>query len=127
MSTYKILQPRVSIVDRELAETGEHTPNMQAYRSATIMGDVSEALKLKLYYHTADIDAVNLDEVYEIGNIRVDRVHIKNFTTFSSVSVGDIIIDEEDKVFAVAIIGFDDLGITATSLKELMIINKLST
>ena len=58
---------------------------------AMIMGEVSPVFFLSAYEIVCEIEAADLDEVFEIGNVgpeenivRLDRMH--------SVSVGDVIL-----------------------------------
>jgi len=66
-----------------------------------------------LYELVAFIDANDLDDMYRVGNIgpaeqitRIGRPH--------SLSVGDIIVDEDDEIYVVAPIGFEKLNIEET-------------
>lgn len=76
----------------------------------TFDGEVSSMDFLLYYRPVCEIEANNLDEVFEIGNIgpesrinRLDRMH--------SISVGDVICDEETgKLHSVAKFGFSRVG-----------------
>lgn len=65
------------------------------------------------YELVAIIDAEGINDVFDIGNIgpeeqitRVQRMH--------SMSVGDIVIDENDDIFVVAPRGYDKLNVEET-------------
>lgn len=66
-----------------------------------------------LYELVAFIDAKDLDDMYRVGNIgpaeqitRVGNPH--------SLSVGDIIVDEDDEIYVVAPVGFEKLNVEET-------------
>mgnify|MGYP003117284486 FL=1 len=76
---------------------------------AMIMGEVNPVFFLSAYEIVCEIEAADLNEVFEIGNVgpedkivRLDRMH--------SVSVGDVIRDDRGRCFVVAPIGFTRLG-----------------
>ena len=81
----------------------------KAAMDAMIMGEVDPVFFLSAYEIVCEIEAADLDEVFEIGNVgpednivRLDRMH--------SVSVGDVIRDDRGRCFVVAPIGFVRLG-----------------
>lgn len=57
------------------------------------------------YTHVANIEADNANEVFEIGNIGPEE-NIERLARMSSLSVGDIIVDEEGQCIVVAPVGF---------------------
>ena len=60
------------------------------------------------YRDTAIINANDLNEVFEIGNIHHDQV--ERLGEFYSISVGDLIVDSiENKTYMVAPIGFKEI------------------
>tara|TARA_X000001316_G_C911659_1_gene26836 strand:+ start:404 stop:739 length:336 start_codon:yes stop_codon:yes gene_type:complete len=72
---------------------------------AVIEGKVAAVFFLNNYKVVCEIEAVDLNEVFEIGNIgpeekitRLDRMH--------SVSVGDVIQDDQNRLFVVSSFGF---------------------
>ena len=76
---------------------------------AMIMGEVSPVFFLSAYEIVCEIEAADLDEVFEIGIVgpednivRLDRMH--------SVSVGDVIRDDRGRCFVVSPVGFTRLG-----------------
>ena len=76
---------------------------------AMIMGEVNPVFFLSAYEIVCEIEAADLNEVFEIGNVgpedkivRLDRMH--------SVSVGDVIRDDRGRCFVVSPIGFTRLG-----------------
>jgi len=76
------------------------------FRGTKIGGLAYDAFVEKGYYtHVANIEASSPNEVFQVGNIgpenqieRLDRMH--------SISVGDVIVDEEGQCIVVAPIGF---------------------
>ena len=79
------------------------------YFQVSFCGNVPVSLFLAHYSKVCEIVASDLDEVFRIGNIgpeskitRLDRMH--------SISVGDVIEDEENRLYVVKSYGFDRLG-----------------
>jgi len=58
-----------------------------------------------MYEMVAEIDAKDLDEVFEIGNIGPEK-NIKRLKPMHSVSVGDVILDSVGNAFFVDNYGF---------------------
>lgn len=65
----------------------------------------SEAFAAGYYTHVANIDANDLNDVFEIGNIGPEE-NIERIAPMYSVSVGDLIEDEAGLRFVVANYGF---------------------
>jgi len=59
-----------------------------------------------LYKKAGVIEAENLDQVFDIGNIGPDE-KITRLGPFHSVSVGDIVVDPDNKAWLVASVGFE--------------------
>ena len=57
------------------------------------------------YTHVANIEAASANEVFETGNIGPES-NIERLGRMSSISVGDVIVDEEGQCIVVAPIGF---------------------
>ena len=60
------------------------------------------------YEHVADLDASDLNEAFQIGNIGPEEAYTR-FKPMHSVSVGDILVTEDNTVHIVASFGFDKL------------------
>jgi phosphodiesterase/alkaline phosphatase D-like protein len=71
-----------------------------------IGGLACEALQSDYYTHVANIEADSLNEVFHIGNIGPESA-ITRFSRMSSLSVSDLICDENGQVFVVAPLGFE--------------------
>lgn len=76
--------------------------------NSTVQDLAADAFFGGLYTHVANITASDLEHVFEISNIgpetaieRLDRKH--------SLSVGDIVIDENNIVWVVADFGFEEV------------------
>ena len=63
---------------------------------------------IKHYEHVANLDAEDLNEAFQIGNIGPEEAYTR-FKPMHSVSVGDILVDENNDVHIVASFGFDKL------------------
>jgi hypothetical protein len=110
---YKILQ--IDLSDELIAAVNNpDAPTPEAYytylrtmRPTTDQGDILDARSM--YVETMEIVARNLDEVFEVGNVGpTTRI---TYLTHSrrSISVGDIIIDDEGSASSVASFGFVSL------------------
>jgi hypothetical protein len=111
---YQILQINLTETQRDIINSkGHDAVHKQVMRldlmdgdQATIADLAAKALKLGYYTHVANIQAHDLDAVFEIGNIgpedcieRINRMH--------SISVGDVIVDENGAKSVVADCGFE--------------------
>jgi hypothetical protein len=83
--------------------------SMDAKAEAMIRGDASLGLSGGFYSKVAEIEAADLEDVFDIGNIgpaecitRIGRMH--------SISVGDIIEDADGVRHVVANFGFNQIG-----------------
>lgn len=65
-----------------------------------------------LYGPVAEITADSLNQVFDIGNIGPES-SIKRLAPMHSVSVGDVIVDENGHAFYVAPMGFKSLDVMA--------------
>lgn len=74
-----------------------------------IGGMADEAMAKGFYTHVANIEADTFQEVFEIGNIGPEH-NIERLNRMSSVSVGNVIVDEAGTVAVVAATGFVAFG-----------------
>jgi len=74
-----------------------------------IGGLASDAWDAGYYTHAANIEADTFNEVVEIGNIGPEE-NIERLTRMSSISVGDVIVDEAGTIAVVASFGFVAFG-----------------
>lgn len=70
-----------------------------------IGGLAGDAFERGLYTRVATLDVENWDEAFEVGNIGPEE-KITRWNAMASVSVGDILIDEEGQIAVVANNGF---------------------
>lgn len=68
----------------------------------------TEAFAEGRYTHVSNITAPDLDGVFQIGNIGPES-YIERLDRMASVSVGDIIVDEDGTTSLVAPFGFDEI------------------
>ena len=83
--------------------------NEEAAMNARVLGDVDPMFFLTAYDIVCEIEAADLDEVFEIGNIGPEE-KITRIAPMHSVSVGDVIRDDRGRCFVVSSIGFTRLG-----------------
>ena len=111
---YKVLQIQLTDAEVDMVNEGVQVrkyvmkSNMFGRRNAP---KAAEAMELGYYNHVMTVDAKNLEDVYAVGNFMNDRDldKVQVHDTFSSVSVGDIIVDENDFAFVVDMFGFEML------------------
>ena len=111
---YKVLQ--IQLTDSEIDMVNEGWQVRKHILKTYMFGErvvpsATEALELGYYDHVMTVDAKRLEDVYAIGNFMHDRDldKVQVHGTFSSVSVGDVIVDENDFAFVVDTFGFEML------------------
>ena len=70
-----------------------------------IGGLASDAFEAGYYTHVANITAKDFNDCFEVGNMGPES-SIERLSRMSSLSVGDVIIDEEGQLVVVAPTGF---------------------
>jgi len=75
----------------------------------SMLGRPDRGLAENLYAKVAEIEANDLEHVFEIGNIGPEE-SITRMGSMSSISVGNIIEDADGKRFVVASFGFDEIA-----------------
>jgi hypothetical protein len=108
-SVYQIQMTR-EIADK--VNAGKTVPAFEARNKMNLdfaghkMGGLAdEALTAGFYTHVANIEAEDANDVFEIGNMGPESA-ITRFSRMHSLSVGDLIVDEEGQVIVVAPMGF---------------------
>ena len=76
---------------------------------ARVLGKVDPVFFLSAYDIVCEIEAADLDEVFEIGNIGPEE-KITRIAPMHSVSVGDVIRTDRGRCFVVSNFGFTRLG-----------------
>ena len=74
------------------------------------MGKFDPVANIKHYEHVADLDASDLNEAFQIGNIGPEEAYTR-YKPMHSVSVGDILVDANNDAHIVASFGFDKLDV----------------
>ncbi len=82
---------------------------VMAFRGEKMVGLVEKALHENLYTGVAQIEATCLDEVFQVGNIGPES-QITRLSRMASVSVGDLIEDEDGTRHVVASFGFKEVA-----------------
>jgi hypothetical protein len=77
----------------------------------SVMPSATKAMYLGYYDHVMTVNAKNLEDVYAVGNFMHDRDldKVEVHGTFSSVSVGDVVVDENGNAFVVDTFGYEML------------------
>ena len=115
---YQILQIQM---DSELiaavnsdSTTEEQQEKWIAYLDCTTAAKYEPALKLGMFRHVADIEAEHIEQVFEIGNIGPEH-RITRHKPMHSVSVGNLVVDADGKMFVCASVGWEELSPQAVS------------
>ena len=82
---------------------------MMAFNDGKIANLADYGMIGGLYTHVANIEANDLDEVFDIGNIGPE-CNIERLGRMHSVSVGDVIVAEDGTMAVVADMGFVAFG-----------------
>lgn len=89
-------------------------PAVEAHMACTMNGSegfVSEAHS-QFYQHVCNIDASDLEDVFRIGNVGPEEA-IERLAPMHSVSVGDIVVDDQGDAFIVDSFGFEPVELAA--------------
>ena len=86
---------------------------------AVIEGKVDPVFFLSSYKEVCEIEAEDLDEVFEIGNIGPDeKIRRFDFAPMHSISVGDVIMTETYECYVVAPFGFERLPMSSPNGRQ---------
>lgn len=109
---YKVLQIQLTKAEIDMVNSGvelrKHVLKSWMF-GKHVVKNAKKALDADYYDHVMTVDAKNLEDVYAVGNFMHDRDmdKVQVHGTFSSVSVGDIVIDENGLAFVVDMFGFE--------------------
>lgn len=115
MAVYKIWQ--INLTDAEIDTinaAGDHgavPKNVLRMKIETSFGKpvghlVKEAFEKGYYRHVSNITANSLEGAFEVGNIGPEA-NIERFAPMHSLSVGDVVLDQDGMFHMVASFGFD--------------------
>ena len=104
---------QINLTDEQANEVnrakGDYPQFFRDYLATTCAPNTEKVLAANyLYDWVADIKANDLDGVFETGNIGPEE-NITRYMPMHSVSVGDVIIDEDGDAYVVASFGFDKI------------------
>lgn len=112
---FKLFQMQLTDAEVDLINaTQKHdsVPKQKARHDMLFSEDIGEkaldAFEAGFYDHVSNIEASDLGDVFEVGNIGPED-RIERLGRMSSVSVGDVIEDESGERFVVAMFGFKSL------------------
>ena len=110
---YKVLQIRFTDAEVDMVNEGvivrKHTLKTYMF-GKRVVPNATKALELGYYDHVLTVDGTNLEDVFYKGNFAHNHIKdIEVHDSFSSVSVGDVIVDENDYAFVVDTFGFQML------------------
>ena len=111
---YKVLQIQLTDAEIDMVNEGWQVRKhiLKTYMfGERVVPSATEAMDLGYYDHVLTIEGDKLEDVFYVGNFMDDRNldKVRVHGTFSSVSVGDIIVDENDRAFVVDTFGFQML------------------
>ena len=111
---YKVLQIQLTKAEIDMVNSGvelrKHVLKSWMF-GKHVVENAKKALDADYYDHVMTVDANRLEDVYAIGNFMherdLDKVQVHG--TFSSVSVGDVVVDENGWGFVVDMFGYEML------------------
>ena len=120
MKTFKIFQINLTKAEvNTINETGDHfAVPKQAARVRLQFGTdnpkaaddlVNDAFTNGYFTHVANIRANDLEGAFETSNIGPEE-NIERFSQMHSISVGDVILDEDGKYWLTASVGFQEIS-----------------
>ena len=117
MSKFKVYQ--IQLTDAEVAminANGHDSVPKQKLRldismpsGKPIAAMAKEALAADYYTHVGNITANDLEDVFNVGNIGPEK-NIERLDRMSSLSVGDVVEDENGVRHVVASFGFEEIA-----------------
>jgi hypothetical protein len=116
---YQIFQIRVTEAEVNIMNATEDyskAPRIKARRdlqfprlvNSTVEALAKEAFEKGYYTHVANVTGSDLEHVFQIGNIGPEE-NIERLDRMTSISVGDIVLDENGIVWVVADFGFEEV------------------
>lgn len=86
---------------------------------AMVLGDVDPVFFLTSYEEVCEIEAADLDEVFQIGNVGPDeKIRRFDFQPMRSISVGDVVMTETFECYVVKPLGFERLAISSPNGRQ---------
>ena len=78
------------------------------------MGDFDPIANIDKYHHVADVSTDNQETAFAIMNRwnEIDQKMVRRYEPLHSLSVGDILVDDDETVSIVSNFGFDKLDVT---------------
>ena len=111
---YKVFQIQLTDAEVDMVNEGvqvrKHVLKTHMF-GKKVVPNAAKAMELGYYDHVMTVDAKNLEDVYAIGNFMHDRdlEKVQVHGTFSSVSMGDVVVDENGWGFVVDMFGYEML------------------
>ena len=110
---YKLYQIRVTKADRDAINAGTATAAQQAlfdsmFRIRLSDDDAPTVTDPSIYSHVANLAVTDLDACFEVGNVGPESA-IERLNPMHSVSVGDVLVAEDDTAHIVCGVGFAEL------------------
>lgn len=107
MAIYQVFQIQLSKEDLRQGDDNERSPRMIA-NFETWAGRPESAIKLGMFKRVCEIEAKDIDQVFEIGNLGPERA-ITRLAPMHSISVGNVIFTPEAKYMICDSIGWREL------------------
>ena len=104
----KVYQIRLTDADHHLSDCGVITPRIKAYFDR-MFDHTFKAENFQYYDHVANIKTQDFETAFELTNLWNDPSRVEKLGRCSSMSVGDILEDDDGKLYRCASFGFDAL------------------
>jgi hypothetical protein len=113
---FKVYQITLTREIVEAVNSGKTVPSYKAkmamnmdFRGEKIGENASKAFDNGYYTHVCNIEAKDFNDVFHVGNVGPET-SIERLNRMSSISVGDVIVDETGSMVVVANFGFVAFG-----------------
>ena len=84
-------------------------PAVEAHMAVSMRDKNFTMEMMQFYTHVADINTNDLEEAFHIHNVQIENKIIR-YGRQHSMSVGDVLVDNDGKVFLCADVGFNYVG-----------------
>ena len=113
MKTFEIYQVGLTDAMCRILNSGGTTPKCQAHRDMSLAKNLEQHFRDGHYDRVALIEAANLNDVFRVGNIGPEEgseESLRRLGPMHSISVGDIIVDEDGIHHTVEMLGFSTIN-----------------
>ena len=109
---YKVFQIVISQAEANAINAGVERAmeKFNAYSDASILGKVEDS---HFFEHVANVDVDEVEEVFVVMNRwdEDDEEKVERLAPLHSLSVGDVVVDDQGNAQVVAMFGFEEINV----------------